>query len=75
MRRMVWVSLGAVGGILAYRKLEELANESMNKGLVLTLMDAGTSARVFAAGVGEQVSKIRQSTQPTQPTQHDSITP
>ncbi len=72
---MVWVSLGAVGGILAYRKLEELANESMNKGLVLTLMDAGTSARVFAAGVGEQVSKIRQSTQPTQPAQHDSLTP
>jgi hypothetical protein len=72
MRRMVWVSLGAVGGILAYRKLEELANESMNKGLVLTLMDAGASARVFAVGVGEQVSKIRQTAQPTQ---HDSITP
>jgi hypothetical protein len=35
-------------------------------------MDAGTSARVFAAGVGEQVSKIRQSAQPTQ---HDSKTP
>jgi uncharacterized caspase-like protein len=63
---MVWVSVGAVGGILAYRKLEELVNESMSKGLVLTLMDAGTSARVFAAGVGEQVSKIRQSNQTTQ---------
>jgi hypothetical protein len=68
MRRMVWVSLGAVGGILAYRKLEELANESMSKGLVLTVMDAGTSARAFATGVGEQVSKIRQSAQSTQPT-------
>jgi len=65
---MVWVSLGAVGGILAYRKLEELSNESMSKGLVLTVMDAGTSARAFATGVGEQVSKIRQSAQSTQPT-------
>lgn len=65
---MVWVSLGAVGGILAYRKLEELANESMNKGLVLTVMDAGTSARAFATGVGEQVTKIRQSAQSTQDT-------
>lgn len=65
---MVWVSLGAVGGILAYRKLEELANESMNKGLVLTVMDVGNSARVFATGVGEQVTKIRQSAQSTQPT-------
>lgn len=69
---MVWVSVGAVGGILAYRKLEELVNESMSKGLVLTLMDAGTSARVFAAGVGEQVSKIRQSNQTTQ---QNSIVP
>lgn len=63
---MVWVSLGAVGGILAYRKLEELANESMNKGLVLTVMDAGTSARAFATGVGDQVSRIRQSAQSDQ---------
>jgi hypothetical protein len=69
---MVWVSIGAVGGILAYRKLEELANESMNKGLVLTVMDAGTSARAFATGVGEQVTKIRQSAQSTQ---HTSIIP
>jgi hypothetical protein len=63
---MVWVSLGAVGGILAYRKLEELANESMNKGLVLTVMDAGTSAKIFATSLGEQVSKIRQPAKSTQ---------
>ncbi len=69
---MVWVSIGAVGGILAYRKLEELANESMNKGLVLTVMDAGTSARAFAMGMGEQVTKIRQSAQSSQ---HTSIIP
>lgn len=72
MRRMVWVSLGAVGGILAYRKLEELANESMNKGIVLTLMDAGTSARAFAAGVVEQASKLRQSAGPEE---HNSLNP
>ncbi len=69
---MVWVSIGAVGGILAYRKLEELANESRNKGLVLTVMDAGTSARAFAMGMGEQVTKIRQSAQSSQ---HTSIIP
>lgn len=59
---MVWVSLGAVGGILAYRKLQELANDSMDKGLVLTVMDAGTSAKAFATGVGEQVAKMRNAT-------------
>ncbi len=66
MRRMVWVSLGAVGGILVYRKLEELANESMDKGLVLTVMDAGTSVKAFATGLGEHASKIRDSARPTQ---------
>jgi hypothetical protein len=64
---MVWVLLGAVGGILAYRKLEELANESRDKGLVLTVMDAGTSAKALAAGVGEQVSKMRNSTKHNNP--------
>lgn len=64
MRRMVWVSLGAVGGILAYRKLEGLANEAKDKGLVLTVMDAGTAAKAFAAGMGDQMSKIRSTTPP-----------
>ncbi len=59
MRRLVWISLGAVGGILAYRKLEELMNESMDKGLVLTVMDAGTSAKAMAMSMGEQVFKLR----------------
>ncbi len=59
MRRLVWISLGAVGGILAYRKLEELMNESMDKGLVLTVMDASTSAKALVMGMGEQVFKLR----------------
>ncbi len=72
MRRMVWVSLGAVGGILAYRKIEELANESIDKGLVLTVMDAGTSVKALAAGVCQQVTKIRGSSHSTQ---HNSVNP
>ncbi len=51
--------MGAVGGILAYRKLEELMNESMDKGLVLTVMDASTSAKALVMGMGEQVFKLR----------------
>lgn len=69
---MVWVSLGAVGGILAYRKIEELANESIDKGLVLTVMDAGTSVKAVAAGVCQQVTKIRSSSHSTQ---HNSVNP
>lgn len=51
--------MGAAGGILAYRKLEELANESMDKGLVLTVIDAGASVRTLATGMGKQLAKLR----------------
>jgi hypothetical protein len=63
MRRMVWVSIGAVGGVLAYRKLEEIVNESVDKGIVLTVMDASASAKALAVGMGSQVTKIRGTSQ------------
>jgi len=56
---MVWVSIGAVGGVLAYRKLEEIVNESVDKGIVLTVMDASASAKALAVGMGSQFTKIR----------------
>lgn len=64
--------MGAAGGILAYRKLEELANESMDKGLVLTVMDASTSAKSLAAGMGEQLLKLRGGDNPAGPPQDSS---
>ena len=70
---MVWMTLGAAGGILAYRKLEEMANESVDKGLVLTVMDAGNSAKTLAVGLGEQFVKLRGGGNPDGPTQ-DSLT-
>ena len=72
MRRMVWMTLGAAGGILAYRKLEEIANESVDKGLVLTVMDAGNSAKTLAVGLGEQFVKLRGGDNPAGPPQDSS---
>ena len=44
MRRMVWVAIGAAGGILAYRRLVELSEQAREQGLVLTAQQAGLSA-------------------------------
>ena len=49
--------------MLAYRKLEEIVNESVDKGIVLTVMDASASAKALAVGMGSQVTKIRGTSQ------------
>ena len=44
MRRMVWVAVGAVGGILAYRKAQETLADARERGVVLSAQQAGLSA-------------------------------
>jgi hypothetical protein len=44
MRRMVWVAVGAVGGILAYRKAQEAMADARERGVVLSAQQVGLSA-------------------------------
>jgi hypothetical protein len=57
MRRMVWVALGAAGGIVAYRKVQQALVDARERGVVLSVQQVGlsaaqalTTARVVASG-------------------------
>jgi hypothetical protein len=62
MRRMVWVAVGAVGGILAYRKTQEALADARERGIVLSAQQVGQSAasalgtaRAMASGAAAAV--------------------
>jgi hypothetical protein len=44
MRRLVWVAVGAVGGVLAYRKAQEALADARERGVVLSAQQVGLSA-------------------------------
>lgn len=44
MRRLVWVAVGAVGGIYAYRRGSALLADARERGVVLTAQQAAVSA-------------------------------
>jgi hypothetical protein len=44
MRRLVWVAVGAVGGILAYRRAQEAIADAREKGVVASAQQVGLSA-------------------------------
>jgi hypothetical protein len=44
MRRIVWVALGAAGGILAYRKGQDWLAAAREQGVVLSAQQAALSA-------------------------------
>ncbi len=57
MRRMVWVALGAAGGIVAYRRIQQAMADAKERGVVLSAQQVGLSAaqalstaRVVATG-------------------------
>lgn len=57
MRRMVWVAVGAVGGIVAYRRAQQALADARERGVVLSAQQVGlsaaqavASARVMATG-------------------------
>lgn len=57
MRRIVWVALGAAGGIVAYRKVQQALEDARERGVVLSVQQVGlsaaqalTTARVVATG-------------------------
>jgi len=61
MRRMVWVAVGAVGGVVVYRRAQALLADARERGLVVSAQQAGVSAmsalataRQLAAAATEQ---------------------
>jgi hypothetical protein len=57
MRRIVWVAVGAAGGIVAYRRIQQAMLEARERGVVLSVQQVGlsamqavNSARVLASG-------------------------
>lgn len=57
MSRMVWIALGAAGGIVAYRKGQELLEEARNRGVIGSLQAASGSAAGLAEGTRSMVQK------------------
>jgi len=49
MRRIVWVAVGAAGGILAYRRLQQALEDARERGVVMSVQQVGLSA-MQAAG-------------------------
>ncbi len=69
MRRMVWVAVGAVGGILAYRKAQETIADARERGVVLSAQQVGVSAasalgtaRAMASGAAAAVDPRERTT-------------
>ena len=67
MRRIVWVAVGAAGGIYAYRRGAQLLADARERGVVLSAQQAGLSAvsalaaaksiaTAATAGVGTQAA-------------------
>lgn len=71
MRRVVWVAVGAVGGILVYRRAQELIADARERGVVLSAQQVGvstasalTTARALAASAA---TAVEQRSVPTRP--------
>ncbi len=44
MRRVIWLAIGAAGGILAYRRGQQFAASAREQGLASSAQDLGRSA-------------------------------
>ena len=52
MRRIVWVAVGAAGGIVAYRRAQQALAEAREQGVVLSAQQVGVSAAARSARPG-----------------------
>ena len=62
MRRMVWIAVGAVGGIVVYRRVQQAVADARENGVVVSVQQVGLSAasalntaRVMATGAAAAV--------------------
>jgi len=58
MRRLVWVAVGAVGGIYAYRRGSALVAEARERGVVLTAQQAALAAMSTVASARELAGRM-----------------
>ena len=59
MRRLVWVAVGAIGGIYAYRRGSALLADARERGVVLSAQQAATSAMATVASARELVTRVQ----------------
>lgn len=57
MRRIVWVAVGAAGGILAYRRAQQAMAEAKERGVVLSAQQVGVSAANAVTGAKSLASQ------------------
>jgi hypothetical protein len=51
VRRLLWTAIGAAGGILAYRKGQQLLLQAQEQGMLVTAQQAGASVGTAAAAL------------------------
>ena len=51
MRRLLWTAIGAAGGILVYRKGQQLLLQAQEQGMLVTAQQAGASVGTAAAAL------------------------
>ncbi len=66
MRRIVWVAIGAAGGIAVYRRAQQAAADARERGVVLSAQQVGLSA-VAAVATARALATTAASWTPAQP--------
>lgn len=56
MSRMVWMAVGAAGGVIAYKKVTRVVNDAKQRTLVGNVNAAATAATVLVGNVRQIVS-------------------
>jgi hypothetical protein len=67
MRRVVWVAVGAVGGIVAYRRAQQAMADAKERGVVLSAQQVGASAVTAVAGARALATSAAQWSPPSVP--------
>jgi hypothetical protein len=60
MRRIVWVAVGAAGGILVYRRAQQAMAEAKERGVVLSAQQVGVSAANAVASAKSFAASVTQ---------------
>ncbi len=74
MRRIVWVAVGAAGGILVYRRAEQALADARERGFVMSAQQVGQSAagavstaRALASSAAARTAEVRAAQASSQP--------
>ncbi|MEI6360685.1 MAG: hypothetical protein WCP95_00995 [Actinomycetes bacterium] len=67
MRRIVWVAIGAAGGIVAYRRAQQAMADAKERGVVLSAQQVGASAVTAVVSAKALATSAAQWTPPSVP--------